>query len=162
MIQRGLIGDLFTLTRSVIETGAGKYKPLLTLCDALLRMFAGLFADPVDILAIPEVLIGGVNVTLTTLLTPACADAQVFLPAIGVVTDSENRNTSLHLGSLPCVFPAGPLRPKNVTIEIPEVLIGEFLRYALRTERLTPTCADAQVFLFRKSPRCTAFPCLLV
>ncbi|WP_445351943.1 hypothetical protein [Klebsiella pneumoniae] len=105
MIQRGLIGDLFTLTRSVIETGAGKYKPLLTLCDALLRMFAGLFADPVDILAIPEVLIGGVNVTLTTLLTPACADAQVFLPAIGVVTDSENRNTSLHLGSLPCVFP---------------------------------------------------------
>ncbi|MCY3280032.1 hypothetical protein ECD92_00190, partial [Acinetobacter baumannii] len=52
--------------------------PLLTLCDALLRMFAGLFADPVDILAIPEVLIGGVNVTLTTLLTPACADAQVF------------------------------------------------------------------------------------
>ena len=90
MIQRGLIGDLFTLTRSVIETGAGKYKPLLTLCDALLRMFAGLFADPVDILALPEVLIGGVNVTLTTLLTPACA---------------ENRNTSLHLGSLPCVFP---------------------------------------------------------
>ncbi|QOU45829.1 hypothetical protein [Klebsiella pneumoniae] len=79
MIQRGLIGDLFTLTRAVIETGAGKYKPLLTLCDALLRMFAGLFADPVDILAIPEVLIGGVNVTLTTLLfTPACADAQVF------------------------------------------------------------------------------------
>ena len=82
MIQRGLIGNLFTLTRSVIETGAGKYKPLLTLCDALLRMFAGLFADPVDILALPE------------------------------------------------------------------VLIGEFLRYALRTERLTPTCADAQVFLF--------------
>ena len=78
MIQRGLIGDLSTLTRSVIETGAGKYKPLLTLCDALLRMFAGLFADPVDILVIPEVLIGGVNVTLTTLLTPACADAQVF------------------------------------------------------------------------------------
>ncbi|HBX9958186.1 TPA: hypothetical protein MIM74_01890 [Klebsiella variicola] len=78
MIQRGLIGDLFTLTRSVIETGAGKYKPLLTLCDALLRMFAGLFADPVDILAIPEVLIGGVNAKLTTLLTPACADAQVF------------------------------------------------------------------------------------
>ncbi|CZQ43713.1 conserved hypothetical protein, partial [Klebsiella pneumoniae] len=78
VIQRGLIGDLFTLTRAVIETGAGKYKPLLTLCDALLRMFAGLFADPVDILAIPEVLIGGVNVTLTTLLTPACADAQVF------------------------------------------------------------------------------------
>ena len=61
MIQRGLIGDLFTLTRSVIETGAGKYKPLLTLCDALLRMFAGLFADPVDILAIPEVLIGEIS-----------------------------------------------------------------------------------------------------
>ncbi|WP_434782105.1 hypothetical protein [Klebsiella pneumoniae] len=111
MIQRGLIGDLFTLTRSVIETGAGKYKPLLTLCDALLRMFAGLLADPVDILAIPEVLIGGVNVTLTTLLTPACylhQPAQMrrfFFAAIGVVTDSENRNTSLHLGSLPCVFP---------------------------------------------------------
>ncbi|MGW8252626.1 hypothetical protein ACWGMH_03580 [Klebsiella pneumoniae] len=106
MIQRGLIGDLFTLTRAVIETGAGKYKPLLTLCDALLRMFAGLFADPVDILAIPEVLIGGVNVTLTTLLTPACADAQVFFcPLSAFVTDSENRNTSLHLGSLPCVFP---------------------------------------------------------
>jgi DNA-binding XRE family transcriptional regulator len=105
VIQRGLIGDLFTLTLSVIETGAGKYKPLLTLCDALLRMFAGLFADPVDILAIPEVLIGGVNVTLTTLLTPACADAQVFLPVAGVVTDSENRNNWLHLGSLPCVFP---------------------------------------------------------
>ncbi len=52
VIQRRLIGDLFTLTRSVIETGA-KYKPLLTLCDALLpnvRWFA--FADPVDILAI--------------------------------------------------------------------------------------------------------------
>ena len=72
------MGNLVTLTSSLIETDAGKYKPLLTLCDALLRMFAGLFADPVDILALPEVLIGGVNVTLTTLLTPACADAQVF------------------------------------------------------------------------------------
>ncbi|QEP92895.1 hypothetical protein FZ928_26095 [Klebsiella pneumoniae] len=78
MIQRGLIGDLFTLTRSVIETGAGKYKPLLTLCDALLRMFAGLFADPVDILAIPEVLIGGVNVTLTTLLYTSLRRCAVF------------------------------------------------------------------------------------
>ncbi|HBX4000115.1 hypothetical protein BUE65_29495 [Klebsiella variicola] len=78
MIQAGLMGNLVTLTSSLIETDAGKYKPLLTLCDALLRMFAGLFADPVDILALPEVLIGGVNVTLTTLLTPACADAQVF------------------------------------------------------------------------------------
>ena len=78
MIQTGLMGNLVTLTSSLIETDAGKYKPLLTFCDALLRMFAGLFADPVDILAIPEVLIGGVNVTLTTLLTPACADAQVF------------------------------------------------------------------------------------
>ena len=78
MIQSGLIGDLFTLTLSVIETGSGKYKPLLTLCDALLRMFAGLSAEQVDILAISEVLIGGVNVKLTTLLTPACADAQVF------------------------------------------------------------------------------------
>ncbi|MFO5835511.1 hypothetical protein ACLBSM_25310, partial [Klebsiella pneumoniae] len=29
-------------------------------------------------LAITVVLIGRVNVTLTTLLTPACADAQVF------------------------------------------------------------------------------------
>ena len=55
-------------------------------------------------------------------------------------------------------FPAGPLRPKNVTIEIPEVLIGEFLRYALRTGRLTPACADAQVFFILKIPPPHCFP----
>ena len=81
MIQSGLISDLFTLTLSVIETGSGKYKPLLTLCDALLRMFAGLSAEQVDILAIPEVLIGEfLRYALRTgRFTPACADAQVFL-----------------------------------------------------------------------------------
>ncbi|MDP1244249.1 hypothetical protein Q6275_28730, partial [Klebsiella pneumoniae] len=31
MIQRGLIGDLFTLTRSGLETGAGHSTPVLTL-----------------------------------------------------------------------------------------------------------------------------------
>jgi hypothetical protein len=41
-------------------------------------MFAGLSIHCIDILAIPEVLIGGANVTLATLITPACADAQVF------------------------------------------------------------------------------------
>ncbi|MCS6057559.1 hypothetical protein LNO36_24265 [Klebsiella variicola subsp. variicola] len=78
MIQTGLMGNLFTLTSSLIETDAGKYKPLLTLCDALLRMFAGLFADPVDILAIPEVLIGWSQRHVDHFTTPACADAQVF------------------------------------------------------------------------------------
>ncbi|POT56538.1 hypothetical protein C3432_14070 [Citrobacter amalonaticus] len=34
----------------------------------------------------------------------------------------------------------------NTTIRIPEVLIGEIIRYALRTLSLAPTCADAQVF----------------
>ncbi|HBY0528174.1 TPA: hypothetical protein MIO58_11130 [Klebsiella pneumoniae subsp. pneumoniae] len=45
-----------------------------------------------------------------------------------------------------------------MTIEIPEVLIGEFFRYALRTERLTPTCADAQVFFIPKIPPLHCFP----
>ncbi|NDO81554.1 hypothetical protein CJP72_12490 [Citrobacter sp. NCU1] len=35
----------------------------------------------------------------------------------------------------------------ETTIKIPEVLIGEIIRYALRTLSLAPTCADAQVFL---------------
>ncbi|NYY75360.1 hypothetical protein DMI60_19395 [Escherichia coli] len=34
----------------------------------------------------------------------------------------------------------------QTTIKIPEVLIGEIIRYALRTQSLAPTCADAQVF----------------
>ncbi|EGD9450479.1 hypothetical protein DNW53_08355 [Escherichia coli] len=34
----------------------------------------------------------------------------------------------------------------QTTIKIPEVLIGEIIRYALRTLSLAPTCADAQVF----------------
>ncbi|TGB80453.1 hypothetical protein CQJ27_15160 [Escherichia sp. E1130] len=34
----------------------------------------------------------------------------------------------------------------RTTIKIPEVLIGEIIRYALRTLSLAPTCADAQVF----------------
>ncbi|TGC06431.1 hypothetical protein CRG93_20430 [Escherichia sp. E2593] len=36
----------------------------------------------------------------------------------------------------------------RTTIKIPEVLIGEIIRYALRTLSLAPTCADAQVFFF--------------
>ena len=78
MTQISVAGEIVTHRGAENDSGNGQFTPLLTLCDALLRMFAGLFADPVDILAIPEVLIGGVNVTLTTLLTPACADAQVF------------------------------------------------------------------------------------
>ncbi|MFS9599072.1 hypothetical protein, partial [Klebsiella variicola] len=65
MIHTVLMVNLFTLSSSLIDSDAGKYKPLLSICDALLRMFAGLFADPVYILDIPELLIGGVNVTLT-------------------------------------------------------------------------------------------------
>ncbi|OVU06091.1 hypothetical protein CAL16_14235 [Klebsiella quasipneumoniae] len=63
-------------------------------------------------------------------------------------------------------FPAGPKRAKNATIEIPEVLIGEFLRYALRTGRLTPACADAQVFFYSENPPAAllshAFSCNLL
>ena len=51
---------------------------------------------------------------------------------------------------------AGAGGGKNETIRIPEVLIGEFFKYAFRTDYLAPTCADAQVF-FR-----TVFTCLPV
>ncbi|WP_248422843.1 hypothetical protein, partial [Escherichia coli] len=41
----------------------------------------------------------------------------------------------------------------QTTIKIPEVLIGEIIRYALRTLSLAPTCADAQVFLCTENPQ---------
>ncbi|QBX82753.1 hypothetical protein E4Z61_21285 [Citrobacter tructae] len=49
----------------------------------------------------------------------------------------------------------------QTTIKIPEVLIGEIIRYALRTLSLAPTCADAQVFFrlcFRIPFTCRAHP----
>ena len=55
-------------------------------------------------------------------------------------------------------FMAGTGGGKNETIRIPEVLIGEFFTYALRTDYLAPTCADAQVFFVLNSAPHTAFP----
>ena len=46
---------------------------------------------------------------------------------------------------------AGASGGKNETIGIPEVLIGEFFKYAFRTDYLAPTCADAQVFFVLNS-----------
>ncbi|MBB1202876.1 hypothetical protein EGM70_21590 [Enterobacteriaceae bacterium 89] len=63
-------------------------------------MFAGGVISGVDTLNIPEVLIGEVVPNRkATRITPTCADAQVFfVPNSGLVTVTDNRNTSLHLG----------------------------------------------------------------
>ncbi|RNT23459.1 hypothetical protein B9037_024050 [Klebsiella aerogenes] len=57
-------------------------------------------------------------------------------------------------------FRAGAIAGKNATIRVPEVLIGEFLKYALRTDYLAPTCADAQVFFILNflPPHCFSPP----
>ena len=54
-------------------------------------------------------------------------------------------------------FMAGAGGGKNETIRIPEVLIGEFFKYAFRTDYLAPTCADAQVFFVLNSAPSGAF-----
>jgi hypothetical protein len=54
-------------------------------------------------------------------------------------------------------FCAGAIVGKTATIRIPEVLIGEFLKYALRTDYLAPACADAQVFFILNLTPLTAF-----
>ncbi|PAC12343.1 hypothetical protein CD006_09695 [Enterobacter sp. 10-1] len=59
-------------------------------------------------------------------------------------------------------FNAGVSGLKNLTIRVPEVLIGEFVKYAFRTDYLAPACADAQVFFILKILPHTAFKRLLV
>ncbi|PSR47194.1 hypothetical protein C8256_08810 [Kluyvera genomosp. 2] len=51
---------------------------MLTLCETLLRMSAGERITGIANLIIPEVLIGEVAHKVDRLITPTCADAQVF------------------------------------------------------------------------------------
>ena len=66
MTQISVAGEIVTHRGAENDSGNGQFTPLLTLCDWLLRMFAGLPIHCIDTLAIPEVLIGGVNFRLTT------------------------------------------------------------------------------------------------
>jgi hypothetical protein len=59
-------------------------------------------------------------------------------------------------------FCAGAIAGKTATIRVPEVLIGEFLKYALRTDYLAPACADAQVFFILNFIPALLFPRLLM
>ena len=55
-------------------------------------------------LIIPEVLIGEVAHKVDRLITPTCADAQVFF-YLKSETVIANGHTSFHFGSLSCFFP---------------------------------------------------------
>ncbi|PLL42790.1 hypothetical protein CWN50_06715 [Klebsiella michiganensis] len=63
----------------------------------------------------------------------------------------------MHLGSFPCVLWLAPAAGKTRQSGYPEVLIGEFFKYAFRTDYLAPTCADAQVFFVLNSSPPGAF-----
>jgi hypothetical protein len=68
----------------VIETGKSEFKPLVTLCEGLLRMFSGGLTGQIVTLIIPEVLIGEIlQYTFRTLFLHRPAQTRrFFLPKI--------------------------------------------------------------------------------
>lgn len=87
------------------KTEKGECKPLVTLCEALLRLFAGEGVGRIARVEIPEVLIGEISFRVDhknyTNLRIMC---RFFLRLHQSVTVTDNLHNSLHLCSFLCVL----------------------------------------------------------
>ncbi|MDC0728732.1 hypothetical protein POH93_25560 [Phytobacter diazotrophicus] len=84
-------------------SGNIQFEPLVTLCEMLFLLSAGEAFGRIATVAIPEVLIGEVNLRVEHLnYTNLRRCAGFFLPLSQCVTSWMIRNTSLHLGSFAC------------------------------------------------------------
>jgi len=80
---------------------------LVTLCETLLRLTAGGVWLQVAKVVIPEVLIGEVNFGLSTWITPACADAQVFFCRSSICNSNRQFTHLVAFPFIPLRFLAG-------------------------------------------------------